>query len=69
MIKLTKEIIDNLTFLDFVNIEKKHINESIETQENFKKKLLLHLKLFVNSINSDSSQEDENNKVDCLVLM
>jgi len=66
MIKLTKEIIDNLTFLDFVNIEKKHITESIETQENFKKKLLLHLKLFVNSINSDSSQEDENNKVDCL---
>ena len=66
MIKLTKEIIDKTTFLEFVDIEKNHIRSSIVAQENLNKKLVFHLKFFVNSISHNSLPNENNNKLDCL---
>ncbi len=56
MIKLTKEIIDNSTFLDFINIEKNYINLSLKTQEDLKNDLLYFLKSLSCSIENKELQ-------------
>lgn len=66
MIKLTKEIIDKTTFLEFVDIEKKYIKSSIEIQENLNKKLIFHLNFFVDSINHNSLPSENDDKLNNL---
>jgi hypothetical protein len=61
MIKLTEEISDKSTFLEFVNIEKEHIFSLIHNQEELNKKLVNYLNSFSSTI-IHNSFEDENLK-------
>lgn len=66
MLKLTKEIVNKLTFLDFIKIEKDSIYSSMSVQEIFNKKLLSYLKSFTLSLGYEPLSNEQDEKLDIL---
>lgn len=64
MIKLTKDIINKSTFIEFVDIEKKHIELSINIQKDFNKRIISYLKILANDTENELSTDIANINID-----